>query len=518
MKKSMPRDNGRVKLAGSTKSLVEASAINTLNPNELIDITIRVRRKAPVKTALAAGKIISHQEYEKKFGASVADFQEIERFAHQYQLSISGKDSARRSVWLKGKISDFEKAFAVYLSHYQGADGGIFRGRTGDIFLPKELSKIVVGVFGLDNRSQARPMFRVARKDGHFLPHRSVPGSFTANELVKIYGFPSKATGAGQSIAIIELGGGYRVADLDNYFNNLKIAVPAIKAISVDGGANNPTTAQSADGEVMLDIEVAGSIAPKASLVVYFAPNTDQGFLDAITGAVHDSQNKPSVLSISWGSAEINWTQQARNNFNEALQSAALLGVTVCVAAGDSGSSDGVTDGKVHVDFPASSPYALACGGTSLKVSRNAIKSETVWHDSSDSATGGGVSEFFPLPDYQSGAGVPVSVSTGFVGRGMPDVAGDADPNTGYQVLVDGQEMVIGGTSAVAPLMAGLIALINQGNKKSSGFIHPGLYASPTGVCRDITVGNNITTSTGKGYQAGAGWDACTGWGVLSKL
>ncbi len=518
MKKSNRTDAGQVKLSGSTKKMIEGTALSTLNPNEIIDVTIRLRRRASVKDALGLRKIITHAEYEQQFGATLEDATAVERFAHSHQLSIVGKDLSRRSVWLKGRVSDFEKAFGVYLSHYSDAQGRTFRGRSGDIFIPKELDKIIVGVFGLDNRVQARPMFKVAKSEGNFLPHDSVPGSFTADALAKIYGFPAQATGAGQCIAILELGGGYRLTDLDDYFNNLNIAVPQIKAVSVDGGANSPSNAQSADGEVMLDIEVAGAVAPGASIVVYFAPNTDQGFLDGITQVVHDTQNKPSVLSISWGSAEVNWTDQAMNNFNEALQSASLLGVTVCVAAGDSGSSDGVSDGKAHVDFPASSPYTLACGGTSLQVTNNSLSSETVWHDASDSATGGGVSEFFPLPDYQQQAKVPASVSTGFVGRGLPDVAADADPNTGYQVIVDGQEMVIGGTSAVAPLMAGLIARVNQQNNKPAGFINPGLYASPATLCRDITIGNNTTTTGGQGYNAGPGWDGCTGWGVLNKF
>jgi len=205
------------------------------------------------------------------------------------------------------------------------------------------------------------------------------------------------------------------------------------------------------------------------------------------------------------------------DNFNEAFKTAASLGVSICIAAGDSGSSDGETDGKVHVDFPASSPYALACGGTSLKVNNNVIASEVVWHDSNTSASGGGVSSYFPLPDYQANAKVPLEIDTQFKGRGVPDVAADADPDTGYKVLVDGQELVIGGTSAVAPLMAGLIALLNQQNKKPSGFIHPQIYSTP-GLCRDITSGNNKTTSAGTGYTAGTGWDACSGLGVLSKL
>jgi kumamolisin len=360
-------------------------------------------------------------------------------------------------------------------------------------------------------------MFQVAKHEGMFLAHNSAPQSFTPNQLADIYGFPTKVNGKGECVGIIELGGGYRVNDLNAYFKSLGINPPAIKAVSVDNGLNSPSTPDSADGEVMLDIEVAGAVASGAKFVVYFAPNTDLGFLDAITSAIHDTQNRPSVISISWGSAEMRWTTQSLNSFNEALKAASALGVTVCVAAGDEGSSDGVSDGKVHVYFPASSPYVVACGGTKLNTTANKIDSETVWNESASSASGGGVSDFFPLPQYQKGINVPLSLNTGFKGRGLPDVAADADPETGYKVLVDGQQMVIGGTSAVAPLMAAFIALINQHKGKPVGFVHPILYANPS-FCRDITQGNNITVPPNKGYQAGNGWDACTGWGVLYKL
>ena len=281
--------------------------------------------------------------------------------------------------------------------------------------------------------------------------------------------------------------------------------------MSVDGGANAPSgDPNSADGEVALDIEVAGSIAPAASIVVYFTTNTSQGFLDAITTAIHDESHAVSVISISWGGPESTWTSQAMQSYDQAFQDAAALGVTICVAAGDNGSSDGVTDGSAHVDFPASSPNVLACGGTSLQGSNGTISNEVVWNDgASGGATGGGVSENFPLPSYQTGAGVPVSVnSSHFQGRGVPDVAGDADPDTGYGITVDGQPSVVGGTSAVAPLWAALIVLLNQQLGKPVGFLNPQIYAASarTGF-HDITSGNNGA------YSAGPGWDACTGWG-----
>jgi len=282
-------------------------------------------------------------------------------------------------------------------------------------------------------------------------------------------------------------------------------------SVSVDGGQNAPTTPDSADGEVALDIEVAGGIAPGAKIVVYFAPNTDAGFLDAITTAIHDTTNNPSVLSISWGQAESGWTSQAMQTMDSAFQAAASLGVTVCAAAGDSGSSDGMQDGNAHVDFPASDPYVLGCGGTSLKGTNRAITSEVVWNDNATtSATGGGVSDFFAAPSWQGQANVPPSVNPGGrVGRGVPDVAGDADPQTGYQVLVDGQSSVFGGTSAVAPLWAGLIALINQQLGKPVGYLNPTIYQIPQdSAFRDIVQGNNGS------YTAGQGWDACTGLGT----
>ena len=505
-----------VKLAGSEKAAPEGMKATDADTGQTMQVTVRIRGRQSMESHLAKGKQFTREEYEKIFGATNDDISKVEEFAGEYHLSVSNIDKARRSIMLTGKVSDFEEAFKVKLSLYKNKHGQTIRGRSGTICIPQNLENIIEGVFGLDDRPQTRPMFQVAKKGGKIISH--TPGnSFYPNEIANLYGYPDDVTGKGQTIAIIELGGGYKTKDIKKYFSDLKIAAPSVTAVAVDGGKNAPSDPNGADGEVMLDIEVAGAVAPGAKIVVYFAPNTDQGFLDAITQAVHDTHYKPSIISISWGSAEKNWTSQSLTNFNDAFKEASLLGVTVCAAAGDSGSADNETDGKVHADFPASSPYVLACGGTKLEANGNAITSETVWHESNSSATGGGVSEVFPLPDYQANTNVPPSASTGFKGRGLPDVAGNADPNSGYKVLVDGQQMVIGGTSAVAPLMAGFIALINEKKNQNVGFIHPHLYSTPN-LCRDIVRGDNITTSTSQGYTAGAGWDACTGWGVLSNL
>ena len=486
--------------------------MGTPDPGEIIEVTVRLRRKKELPASVKKGAVMSRNKYQEDYAAAKKDADQVEAFAHAHGLTTVEVSLPRRSVILRGALSDFETAFNTSVQKVNN-----FRAPAAEVQVPESLSNIITGVFGLDNRPVARPMFQIAKKNGKIVSHAASQQSFYPNQLAKIYGFPTKVTGKGECIGIIELGGGFLQKDITNYFKSLKIAAPAVKAISIDGAKNNPTTADSADGEVMLDIEVAGAIANQALIAVYFAPNTDKGFLDAITTAVHDANNKPSVISISWGAAEVNWTTQALDNFNEAFKTAAALGVTICVASGDSGSRDGETDGKVHVDFPSSSPYALACGGTHLQVSNNKISSETVWNDSTDSASGGGVSTHFPLPDYQSKAKVPLEIDTKFKGRGLPDVAANADPNTGYNVLVDGQKFVIGGTSAVAPLMAGLVALFNEKYNSSLGFIHPQIYANPA-LCRDITQGDNKTTTANTGYVAGPGWDACTGWGVLFNL
>jgi kumamolisin len=415
----------------------------------------------------------------------------------------------RRSVVLSGTTATFGPAFGVSLHQFEHA-GGTYRGRTGSISVPAELTEVVEGVFGLDNRPQADAHFQRLHPEGGAAATRAGGASFSPPQLAGLYQFPAGLDGTGQCIAIIELGGGYKPADIKTYFTALNLPVPTVKAISVDGGKNRPTNASSADGEVMLDIEVAAGVAPRALIAVYFAPNTNQGFLDAVTMAVHDKVNKPSVISISWGASESNWTGQAMTQMDQAFQAAAAMGVTVCCAAGDNGSGDGVNDGKPHVDFPASSPFALGCGGTRLTAAGGTIGSEVVWNaNPQTSATGGGVSGFFALPAYQHNAHVPPVAGTTQTGRGVPDVAGDADPASGYNVRVDGQNFVIGGTSAVAPLWAGLIALFNQKLGHPVGYLNPLIYGSlaDKGLFNDIVSGNNGS------YAAGPGWDACTGWG-----
>jgi kumamolisin len=485
--------------------------------NEAVRVTVMVRRKNALEFRRLVQQFedqqpsarfvqpLNSEEFKRRFGAAAADLEALTRFATEADLQVEETDSARRIVILSGTVEKMNKAFGVKLQNCQEGSQ-TFRVREGAIFVPSTVAEIVTGVFGLDERPQAKPHFRLQ-------PAATQAVSYTPVVVADLYDFPPNTTGAGETIGIIELGGGFETADLDSFFQSLGIATPPqVTAVSVDGAENVPGGDPSgADGEVELDIEVAGAVAPGAAQKVYFAPNTDQGFMDAVSTAIQDTD--VSIVSISWGQAESEYTGQTLSSFNQIFQDAVTLGKTVFVAAGDNGSSDGVSDGQNHVDFPASSPYVVGCGGTTLEASPDdsTIESETVWNEESTGlgATGGGVSDVFPLPSYQANANVPAPQNPSG-GRGVPDVSGDADPDTGYNVLIDGTNQVIGGTSAVAPLYAGLFARINEGlraqNLPRVGFVNPALYQFANAF-NDVTTGNNGA------FQAGPGWDAASGLG-----
>src|SRR5215472_8956332 len=463
----------RVTLKGSTRKPFDASRagefVSHAKEGEGITVSVLLSRKEPIDPTVR----VTRAQFAERHCANARSEEIVRSFAAEFGLSVEAPaERGRCTLQLSGSREAMEQAFGVLLKSHT-TDAGVLRLREGEITLPEELASHVVAVLGLDNRPQAKPHFRIARP-------RAGNVSYTPVQVAEFYGFPANASAKGQTIGLLELGGGFQQSDIAAYFQGLGLAVPKVTAMSVDNGKNSPGDPNGADGEVMLDIEVSAAIATGASIAVYFAPNTDQGFIDAVTTAVHDSTNKPSVLSISWGGPESNWTAQAVTALDEACQAAAALGVTITVASGDDGSTDGVSGGGNNVDFPASSPHVLACGGTKLVGSGTTITSEAAWNELStnEGATGGGVSTLFALPNWQTNSKVPApTANTG--GRGVPDVAGDADPSTGYTVRVDGQTTTIGGTSAVAPLWAGLIALANAANKQDAGFVNPTLYGDP---------------------------------------
>lgn len=513
----MTTDAHLVPLPGSSRSdPVGIEHIEPVPADEVIQFTIVLRRKADIPAELVEGpSTVTTQELADSYGANTDDLAAVRTALTAAGAQILEEHAGSRRLAVSAPHSAITELFGVELNrvrstHPSSRGPVVHRARTGELRVPATLDGLVTAVLGLDNRPQARPYVRVPR-DGATPAVQSA--SFAPPALAPVYGFPANADGSGQTAAVIELGGGYDTADLTAYFQGLKLPVPKVTAVGVDGGKNVPGgDPTGADGEVLLDIEVLGALAPHANQVVYFGTNTDAAFVDAISQAVHATPT-PTVVSISWGGPEDEWTPQSRAAMDAAFADAAALGVTVCVASGDTGSSDSEKDNKPHVDFPASSPHVLACGGTTLHLNPDgSVATETVWnHDGG--ACGGGVSDVFPVPSWQANAGVGDRVGTTNPGRGVPDVAAVADPATGYQVRVDGTDTVIGGTSAVAPLWSALVCRYAQLLNKKFGLLQDLIYDGvaakrPQRGFRDITTGNNGA------YQAGVGWDPCTGLGV----
>lgn len=481
-----------------------ARAIGPTSPHQLIEISVVLKNRQPLNLSQHRGQILSYSDFARTYGAEPNDIELIRHFARENKLEVltRGDEIHRRTVTLAGTAADMEKAFNVELVGFEHPDG-TYRSHTGPIQVPEACASVIQGIFGLDNRPVAHPHFRT-RSTNRAFGSRASTTTYTPLQVASLYDFPPNADGDGQTIGIIELGGGYRPADLQQYFHGLNLRIPPVRAVLVDHANNRPSTPNSADAEVMLDIEIAGAVANGASLAVYFTSNTARGFQDALSTAVHDQLHTPSVLSISWGNAEETWSDQSMECFDQVAQEAALLGITIIVASGDNGSSEGMANNQNHVDFPASCPHVLGVGGTRLiAAGNNTIHSETVWNDGpAGGASGGGYSNVFERPEWQASV---VTMPT----RGVPDTSGDADPDTGYNILVDGELAIIGGTSAVAPLWAGLIARCNQLLGTRPGFLNPTLYAiNQNNGFRDITQGNNGA------FPATPGWDPCTGLGT----
>lgn len=514
-------------LAGSMRAVRPgASVLGAADPDEWIELTIKVRRKKSLPEISSSTKPISRAVLAEEYGAAPADIEKVKTVLTAIGLKILKEDPGSCSLRVGGTADVIESAFQLKLFFYAHGSGN-YRGRKGDIQIPAELKDIITGVFGLDTRRMVnrRPIRR--RRTSLDLADRAAASRswFYPAELATIYSFPD-GNGQGQTVGLIEFGGGYFESDLVTFCKNANVSMPSVRTVSVN---NTPTNQKDgAEGEVMLDVEIVAGVCPAANIVVYFSSFDESGWVNVIDTAVHDQQHPLSVLSISWGYAEDAsgaWTNGALDAINDTLKAAALLGVTICVAAGDDGSDDQVGDGHAHVDFPSSSPYVLAVGGTTLKRSASGTVTETAWRDGdglrqdNGGSTGGGVSTYFPRPDWQT---VTIkSINPGAIeGRIVPDVAADASANTGYWVVVDGQGGASGGTSASAPLWASLIARINASLGTPIGYLNPLLFQQGVGGktlgasgFRDIVSGNNSTASIG-GYNAGSGYDAVTGWGV----
>jgi kumamolisin len=527
---------GYQRLDGSERRpAASAKFLGPADAHEKLTVTIVLRRRVdgspaprPEQFAAPAGSVsqMPAAEFAARYGASPGDIQRVSAFATSHGLSVVEANAASRTVVVSGTVAQMNAAFGVTLGRYEhevvrrrGAKSQTetYRGRDGYIHVPHDLAPIVVGVFGLDNR-------RITKRAAADPPNTT---TISVAAVTKLYNFPTNSA-AGQTIGIFSEAG-YRPADVSQTFSGHP---PAIVDVSV-----NASNDGSADGETTQDICIAAAAAPGAKIAVYFTTYDQVGWVDLLNRVIHPGVNDPvcSVLSSSFyvanGDDAATLAAEGVSTgwilaVTMVLQDAALQGITFCTVSGDYGVDTtsyggGVSDHKAHVVYPGSDPWALCCGGTTIGNVNGASFDEYVWNDTFfggvSGATGGGVSDYFnALPAYQSGVGVPVSLKDGHVGRGVPDVAANASPNSGYPIIVGGGTSVGNGTSAAAPLWAGLIAVLNAALGWNLGFANPTLYALGSPAFRDI-VGPPGPADNGlngvKGYPAGPAWDACTGWG-----
>jgi len=528
----------RTELSGHTHHPLDGEKqTGRTDPNSELQVTLLLRRQneLPELESAQSNQLpgqrehLTRETFASTHGASPDDIAMIEHFAQEHQLEVSDIAAHRRTVLLRGSAAAMELAFGVSMVEIQHPRGN-YRAATGTASVPNELNGIVQGVLGLNTRPCAQRR-RVHHKE-------TISPYWTVREMASAYGFPAQMTADNQSIALIELGGGYHEEDLRSFFSSLQMPMPSIRWVAVDGVQNSPAPADQirqfldvVEGrrklsevpedvlaaaqstvEVTMDIELVAALAPGAEIVVYMAPNTEQGILNAVSKAISAEEGLPAALSISWGEPETGVSMAYLNSVDEVLRDAAILGVTVCVSSGDDGAMNGATDGNPTVNFPASSPHVLSCGGSSVDNADGEDLRESAWNCSlhgMQCATGGGVSRVFEAPEWQEDHAVPPR-PTGGRGRGVPDVAGPADPHRGCAIVVGGECCSSAGTSAVAPLWAALVACINTTLSARCGYITPTLYHLSKGSAkplREITEGNNGF------YQAGRGWNACTGLG-----
>jgi kumamolisin len=507
-------------LAGSERSIVSGAAlIGDADPDQPIGILVRLRRRAGRRLDLAPllrpvrdpAAIFGRNEFASLFGAAAEDIDTVGKFATARGLEVTGSDPVRRSLFLRGTPPAIRAAFGVDVRRY-GNDQIAYRGYERAVVLPGELARLVTGVFGLDERHVARAhVLRRAAWPGHLAPSLFTPGLFTPFRLAADCRFPLPLGAAGGCIGVLAFGAGPDQAELHAGFDQLGIAAPEITEVSL--GAVEPDAA-AADGLAMTLLTL-GALAPGARIVVYRAPPTERGWVEAVGAAVHDADRRPSVLCIGAGWPEELFSRQAVQALDELFQDAAALGVTICVASGDSGSGDGIDDGQAHVDFPAASPFVLACGGSSAGFFPGV---RLAWNDGpvpGGGASGGGVSSCFPPPDWQSASNVPLSPACYGAGRGVPDVAAPADPAGGILLRRDDGAFMLGGTGLAAALWAALVANLNHRFGAPLGYLNPLLYALPGGVFDDIVLGGgNDIAGKVDFFLARPGWDACTGLGV----
>jgi kumamolisin len=509
--------------------------LNPTSANAQVTVTLILRRRPDTQkipdvkdfsasSALHDGR--PRAEIEQAQGADPAELEKVEAFGRQHGLTVVQSNQARRSVVLRGPASAINKAFAVELHDYQSPRGKYW-GHAGTANLPSELAKYVEAVVGLTNRQVPAQHYATGRQSNPKDPPKTKP--LTPQQVASLYNFPA-GTGASQTIGIYEMqtsGGpaGYTKQDLTQTMRAFgdDLVVPKPIDVAIDGVVNSGVS----DGETGLDITVASAIAQGAKIAVYFTGGAVQNIIHALQRMIHPdpADPVPSVISISYGwgpddETADSFSDQDYIQIGKLFQDAANLSVTVLVSSGDSGVFI-ASKTKAQASYPATDPWVVACGGTTIGDVDGASFDEYVWNDvgaGGPGATGGGVSARFAPPDYQKSVKVPKSLTTKKPGRGIPDIAGNASENSGYVQFINGQSQPVGGTSAVAPLYAGLIARINANLGQAVGFINPVLYGASSAFRDIVGAPGPANNSFGNvaGYPAGKGWDACTGLGSVN--
>jgi kumamolisin len=532
--------DGRVTMLDSeTPAPKGAQPAGNTDPNAELELSVMLKSKAADLTMertiqrISAGmqEPLSDAQFAEKFGSDEASLSELSKFAESNGLQVTEPDLAAGRVMLKGTAQQFMDAFKVKLTDYQDAESGqITHAYNGALSVPAELSPHLEGILGLDEAPKAKALVVQPVPPDHGPIHYRL-ANYMPNEVADAYDFPKGLTGKGQNVAIIELGGGLDPADNAVYYSKNNLPQPKIDLITVDGAkstvseywaklgenawdSEDPKVLNElmSDTEVAMDSQIVGAVAPDASQKIIFAPNSDQGFVDSILRATFPKEGEApsSAISISWGDSESNWSQQGIRNMDLSFKKAAIKGISTFAATGDNGALDQSVDGSLQADFPASDPYVTGTGGTRLQVRYDGKITEQPWNDGKElGSTGGGISQKFPVPDYQKDLNMPANANTEESGRGVPDVVGNGDPVTGYKIRVGGIDDSNAGTSAVAPLFAGLAARINEGLGRRVGFLNPHLYAHASELFNDLELGNN------NGYYASKGWDPVAGLGSI---
>src|SRR5439155_12199886 len=476
---------------------------------------------------------LTPQEFADEFGPTPEQQQRVAAYLRQQGLTVTGIAPNGLLIDANATIAQAETTFQVTINNYQ-LGSHTFYANAGAPTIPSSFSSLIASIGGLDNSVKLHPLLHrlnpgggkpgLGKRSSHAQPNAQ--SGFKPADLVAAYDSgplqQAGVLGNNQTVAVFELDG-YQSSDITQYLQTYNLGSPSISNVLVDGfnGSAGPGAI-----EVELDIEVVAAMAPKASQIVYEGPNTTQGVNDTYNKIVTD--NKAQVTTISWGECESASGAAELQTLDTIFKQGASQGIAMFAASGDSGPYD-CNDTNLAVDSPAGDPYITGVGGTNLQVNNGAYGSESVWSNPSDTQRspqgaggGGGLSNTFKEPSWQTGPGVQNQYSNG--NREVPDVSADADPATGYSVYCTVSAsgcpsagwIVVGGTSAAAPLWAGSTASMNEylqkQGKSRMGFANPVLYGL-AGAQQQYAPFHDVTSGTNLYYPATTAYDLASGWG-----